>query len=42
MMTLTPEMVKTINEILKNRNQAEVKVENGKVVVIEIRRKKKY
>lgn len=42
MMTLTPEMVETINEILKNRNRAEVKIENGKVVVIEIRRKKKY
>ena len=42
MMTLTPEMVETINEILRNRNLAEVKIENGKVVVIEIRRKKKY
>ena len=39
---LTLEMVRTINEILKNRNQAEVKVENGKIVVIEVRRKKKY
>lgn len=41
-MELTLEMVRTINEILKNRNQAEVKVENGKIVVIEVRRKKKY
>ena len=41
-MELTMEMVRTINEILKNRNQAEVKVENGKIVVIEVRRKKKY
>ena len=41
-MDLTLEMVRTINEILKNRNQAEVKVENGRIVVIEVRRKKKY
>lgn len=41
-MELTMEMVRTINEILKNRNQAEVKVENGKIVVLEVRRKKKY
>ena len=41
-MELTLEMVRTINEILKNRNQAEVKVENGKIVVLEVRRKKKY
>lgn len=41
-MELTLEMVRAINEILKNRNQAEVKVENGKIVVIEVRRKKKY
>lgn len=41
-MELTLEMVRTINEILKNRNQAEVKVENGSIVVIEVRRKKKY
>ncbi len=41
-MELTLEMVRTINEILKNRNQAEVKVENGRIVVIEVRRKKKY
>ena len=41
-MELTLEMVRTINEILKNRTQAEVKVENGKIVVIEVRRKKKY
>lgn len=41
-MELTIEMVRAINEILKSRNQAEVKVENGKIVVIEVRRKKKY
>ena len=41
-MELTMEMVRTINEILKNRNQAEVKGENGKIVVLEVRRKKKY
>ena len=41
-MELTLEMVRTINEILKNRNQAEVKVENGRIVVIEVGRKKKY
>lgn len=39
-MELTLEMVRAINEILKSRNQAEVKVENGKIVVIEVRRKK--
>lgn len=41
MMVLTPEAIQAINDILANRNQAEVKVENGKVVVVEIRRKKK-
>ena len=41
-MELTLEMVRAINEILNSRNQAEVKVENGKIVVIEVRRKKKY
>ena len=41
-MELTPEMVRAINDILKSRNQAEVKVENRKIVVIEVRRKKKY
>lgn len=41
-MELTLEMVRAINEILKSRNQAEVKVENGKIAVIEVRRKKKY
>lgn len=39
---LTPEVVKTIEEILKRRAMAEVKIEDGSVVVIEIRRKKKY
>lgn len=39
---LTPEAVKTIEEILKRREMAEVKIEDGSVVIIEIRRKKKY
>nr|DAR68138.1 MAG TPA: hypothetical protein [Caudoviricetes sp.] len=39
---LTPEAVSKIEEILKHHNQAEVKVEDSSVVVIEIRRKKKY
>jgi len=39
---LTPEAVRQIEEILKHHNQAEVKVEDSSVVVIEIRRKKKY
>ena len=39
---LTPEAVRQIEEILKRHNQAEVKVEDSSVVVIEIRRKKKY
>lgn len=39
---LTPEAVSKIEEILKHRNQAEVKVEDSSIVVIEIRRKKKY
>lgn len=39
---LTPEVVRMIEEILKHHNQAEVKVEDSSVVVIEIRRKKKY
>ena len=38
---LTPEAVSKIEEILKHHNQAEVKVEDSSVVVIEIRRKKK-
>lgn len=40
--TLTPEAVAAIHDILRRRNQAEVKMENGVVVVIEITRKKKY
>ena len=36
---LTPEAVSKIEEILKHHNQAEVKVEDSSVVVIEIRRK---
>lgn len=39
---LTPEAVSKIEEILKYHNQAEVKVEDSSIVVIEIRRKKKY
>lgn len=38
---LTPEAVKTVEEIIHRRNQAEIKVEQGKIVVVEIHRKKK-
>lgn len=37
---LTPEAVKAIEEIANRRNQALTKVEQGKIVVVEIRRKK--
>lgn len=40
-MRLTPEAIEAIEDILKRRNQAEVKIENGVPVIIEIRRKKK-
>ena len=39
---LTPEVVRKIEEILKHHNQAEVKVEDSSIVIIEIRRKKRY
>lgn len=39
---LTPEAVRKIEEILKHHNQVEVKVEDSSIVIIEIRRKKKY
>lgn len=38
---LTPEAVKAIEEIIHRRNQAEIKVEQGKIVVVEIHRKRK-
>lgn len=37
---LTPEAVRAIEEIIHRRNQAEIKVEQGQLAVIEIRRKK--
>ena len=37
---LTPDVVRAIEEIIHRRNQAEIKVEQGQLVVIEIRRKK--
>lgn len=37
---LTAESVRAIEEIIHRRNQAEIKVEQGRIVVIEIRRKK--
>lgn len=40
-MTLTPEAVRAIEEIIHRRNQVEVKVEQGQIVVIEIQRKKR-
>lgn len=39
---LPSEAVEEIEAILKRRNQAEVKVESGKAVVVEIHRKLKY
>ena len=38
--SLTQKEVEAVEEILNRRNQAESKVEQGKVVVIEIRRKR--
>lgn len=40
-MTLTPEAVRAIEEIIHRRNQVELKVEQGQIVVIEIQRKKR-
>lgn len=40
-MTLTAETVRMIEEIIHRRNQAEIKVEQGQIVVIEISRKKR-
>lgn len=37
---MSPEDVKVVNEIIHRRNQAEIKVEQGQIAVIEIRRKK--
>ena len=39
---LTPEMIKTIQKILDKGNQVEVKIEKSEIVIIEIRRKKRY
>lgn len=37
---MTTREIKAIEEIIHRRNQAEIKVEQGQLVVIEIRRKK--
>lgn len=37
---MTTREIKAIEEIIHRRNQAEVKVEQGRLVVIEIRRKR--
>lgn len=37
---MTTREIKAIEEIIHRRNQAEVKVEQGQLVVIEIRRKR--
>ena len=37
---MTTREIKAIEEVLHRRNQAEIKVEQGQLVVIEIRRKK--
>ena len=38
---LTPETIEIIEDILKRHNQVEVKIEENRVVVVEIRRKKR-
>ncbi len=40
-LTLTPEAVRAIEEIIHRRNQVEIKVEKNEIVVIEINRKKR-
>ena len=37
---MTAKEIKAIEEVLHRRNQAEIKVEQGKIAVIEIKRKK--
>lgn len=37
---MTTREIKAIEEVLHRRNQAEIKVEQGKISVIEIKRKK--
>lgn len=37
---VTAKEIQAIEEIIRRRNQAEIKVEQGQIVVIEIRRKK--
>ena len=37
---MTAKETKAIEEIIRRRNQAEIKVEQGRLVVIEIRRKR--
>ena len=38
--SVTAKEIRAIEEIIRRRNQAEIKVEQGQIVVIEIRRKK--
>ena len=37
---VTAKEIRAIEEIIRRRNQAEIKVEQGKIAVIEIKRKK--
>lgn len=37
---VTAKEIRAIEEIIRRRNQVEIKVEQGQIVVIEIRRKK--
>ena len=37
---MTTREIKAIEDVLRRRNQAEIKVEQGKISVIEIKRKK--
>lgn len=40
-MALTPEVIRAIEDIIHRRNQVEIKVERGEIVVVEISRKRK-
>lgn len=39
--TLTADSVKIIEQILHRRNQAEIKIEHGEVVILEVRKTKR-
>lgn len=39
--TITAEMVREMEAILRNRNRVELLIEQGKIVIVEVRRKAK-